>query len=170
MPAHLAVLGSHGPTGEINLAMKGIGMLPVPHRLQAFTSLFRRTIDRCLEADWESTAGERMETLLSFYLNIGNFDESRLGGLEIFEGSTYSNLREDPRASLLFTGEPPTFNSYQVDGVVEFVKAPNPYYDFLLAAREMFARDFFHVSQSVYPYGFVVHVTGVKDKRPFSRV
>lgn len=170
MPAHLAVLGSHGHDGSINLAMKGIGLVPVPEKLQAFTSLFRRTIDRSLESEWEATLRERMETLLSFYRDTNHIDDTRLGGLEIFDGSTYSNLREDPRASLLFSGEAPVFKSYQVDGIVEFVRRPNQYYNFLLAAREMFGRDSFHVPQKAYRRGFVMHVTQVKDKRPFTRV
>jgi hypothetical protein len=110
-----------------------------------------------------------METLLSFYRDTGNVDNTQLGGLEIFDGATYANLKEDSRASLLFAGEAPAFRSYQVDGIIEFVSAPDPYYDFLLAAREMFGRDSFHVPQKAYRRGFVLHVTQVRDKRPFTR-
>jgi hypothetical protein len=169
MPAHLAVLGSHGPDGAINLAAKGIGMVPIPEKLRHFTTLFRRTVDSCSKSDGSETVRERMETLLSFYMDVQNFDDSRLGGLEIFEGETYSNLSKDPRVSLLFAGEPPSFNSYQVDGVVEFVRPPDPYFGFLRATREMFAMDPFHVPQRNYRHGFIVHVSQVRDKRPFTR-
>ncbi len=42
----------------------------------------------------------------------------------------------------------------------------NPYYRFLLAARELFAYDAFHVMQHRYPHGYVFHVCEIIDKTP----
>ncbi len=170
MPSHLAVIGTTDPDGSVNLATKGIGLVPKPDRIEAFTSTFRAAAEKRGHETRGATLEERIRTLLSFYSEVDNFDDSRLGGLEIFEGMTYDNLRNDPRASLLFSGEAPSFLSYQVDGEVEFVEEGDPYYEFLLSARELFARDCFHVPQSNYPHGFVLRVRRVRDKRPFPRM
>ncbi len=169
MPSHLAVLASRSGEGEINLATKGIGLMPKPNRLEEFTILFRRAADASVGAASGSGIKGRVDALMTLYSDPSNMDDTRLGGLEIFEGSTFRNLSLDPRASLLFTGDAPAFISYQVDGTVEFVSKGNPHFEFMLAARELFARDSFHVHQSDYPHGFVLNVTNVRDKRPFSR-
>ena len=165
MPAHLPVLATHCLDGSINLATKGIGLLPSDKVIDEFTSIFKNVA---------SNAGcgirDRVDALMNLYSEPGNFDVTKLGGLEIFEGSTFSNLRRDPRASLLFTGEAPSFVSYQIDGRAEFVSKDDRHFEYLLAARELFARDSFHVLQTNYPLGFVLNVTNVRDKRPFTRV
>lgn len=169
MPSHLPVLASRGPDGAINLATKGIGILPKADLLEGFTSLFRTTVKACEGVDWGITIERRARALMTLFLDVSNVDDSRLGGLEIFEGTTYDNLRADPRASLLFTGQAPDFISYQIDGHVEFVEKGDPHYEYLLSARELFAKDGFHVLQTSYPHGFVFHVRNVVDKRPFTR-
>lgn len=169
MPCHLAVLGSLRPDGTINLATKGVGLVPKEERIADFTGSFRAALKDANGASWESSLERRMKTLLMFYGEIDNFDNTKLGGLEIFEGATYANLRNEPRASLLFTDGPPAFRSYEIEGTVEFVDPGSPHFEFLLAARELFARDSFHVPQNAYPHGFVFHVSKVRDKRPFTR-
>ncbi len=169
MPAHLAVMASVGSDGSVNLASKGIGLVPKPELVKGFTELFAQTVRECQGVQWNLTLSRRMRSLLSFYLDLANMDTTKLGGLEIFEGKTYENLGEDPRASLLFTGSSPDFMSYQIDGHVEFVEPQDPYYEFIRSSRELFGKDGFHVHQTAYPHGFVYHVKRVVDKRPFSR-
>ena len=169
MPSHLPVLASLSEDGSINLATKGIGLIPKPGLLAETTREFRQVAQSLRDRPPGDTATERMAALLKFYDGVDNFDPSILGGLEIFEGVTHTNLVRDPRLSLLFTGEAPDFRSYQIDGVVRFVRQGDPYYEFLHAARELFARDRFHVVQDSYPHGYIVHVTSVRTKTPFSR-
>ena len=92
-----------------------------------------------------------------------------MGGLEIFEGQTYKNLLTDPRAALLYSGEAPKFPSYQINGVIKFVNKGDIYFRFLLAARELFARDTFHVHQIHYPFGYLFFPIEIKNKTPFPR-
>ncbi len=169
MPPHLPVLASMSEDGSVNLATKGVGLVPRRELLAELTAMFRDASARARNRPPEETAPERLELLLRFYDDPGKFDESLLGGLEIFEGSTYANLRRDPRVSLLFTGEAPEFKSYQVDGNVEFVQEGDPYYEFLVSARELFARDRFHVPQRAYPHGYIVKVETVTTKTPMTR-
>ena len=110
-----------------------------------------------------------MSVIGEFYAQVKHFDPWMLGGLEIFEGQTPANLQRNPLASLLYAGEPPHYPSYQFDGVVKFVEGNDPHFRFLLAARELFARDAFHVHQVRYPYGYLFHPVGIRDKTPYPR-
>ena len=169
MPAHLAVMSSVSEDGTVNLATKGMGLLPKPDRLEESTGLLRSAIDKCQGSAWETTLHQRATTLLNFYDDLDRFDNTKLGGLEIFEGSTYRNLTRNPKATLLFTGEAPIFLSYQIEGRVEFVPIGDGYHAFLSAARELFAHDRFHVFQTSYPLAYLFHVSKVRDKTPFTR-
>lgn len=170
MPSHLPVLATLSEEGAINLATKGMGLIPKQTVIADFTSLFRSKAEEGKDRPPMETTAERLEALLKFYGDTTNFDDSKLGGLEIFEGTTYENLMQDRRASLLFSGEAPGFQSFQIDGEIEFVHPGNPCYDFLVAARELFSRDSFHVPQSSYPHGYVLHVNAVRVKTPTSRM
>lgn len=169
-PAHLPVLASIGegmfPT---NLATRGIGPLPKTPFLKKFTSQFKKARELADDTDFGASLENRVAAARRLYSKANHFDPYLLGGLEIFEGQTSKNLMSNPVASLLYTGEPPKYPSYQMNGIVTFVEEGNPYYDFLLAARELFALDSFHITQHRYPYGYIFHVIEVKDKTPFPR-
>ncbi len=169
MPAHLPVMATVDEDGEVNLASKGVGLLPRPELLERYTVLFESMVDGEAEGPHAESAERRLEALLQLYGRTDQLDDRLLGGLEIFEGTTYRNLRRDPKAVLLFTGGAPDFASYEVRGEVRIVGADDAHYRYLLAARQLFARDPFHVLQSNYPHGFIVTVRSVKSKQPFSR-
>lgn len=169
-PAHLPVLATLGEgLFPINLACKGMGPLPNRELLPRFTERFESLRAEADARPWPETLPQRLAAARSFYDDSGNFDPWSLGGLEIFEGQTARNLEQHPLAALLYFGEPPTFPSYQLAGVVRRVEAEDPAYRFLVAARELFAQDAFHLRQQRYPFGFVFHVVDWQDKTPFSR-
>ncbi len=109
-----------------------------------------------------------------------------LGGLEIFEGNALRNMRENKKASLLYMGVILDNNGidtvsperrvavqyirFQVNGYVEILNKDNIYYKYLLSARRLFEFDRFHLYQPDYPFGYLIKVTEVKDKSPWSRV
>lgn len=169
-PAHLPVLATLGEGSfSINLATRGLGILPKKDKLIYFTNLFKETLEFCKEKEWDETLFKRVNTAILLYQEYNNFDTHILGGLEIFEGQTSKNLSKNPLASLLFTGGPPQFLSFQFNGVIKFVDDKDPYYKFLRLARELFAFDRFHVPQTHYPYGYIFYLVNFKDKRPFPR-
>lgn len=169
-PAHLPVLASLGNgMFPINLATKGVGVLPRREKLAEFTHKFRKALKSLDESRFGESIIERVRCAREFYSNPELFDPYILGGLEIFEGRTPENLKRSPIASLLYTGEAPKFPSYQLNGVIEFVAQETPHFEFLLAARELFAFDSFHVTQRRYPYGYLFHVVEVRNKSPFPR-
>ncbi|MEJ2249858.1 MAG: hypothetical protein P8Y97_09380 [Candidatus Lokiarchaeota archaeon] len=170
MPAHLPVLATHKKDIPfINLATKGLGLLPKESKIQKFFNLFTETRNSCKSKPWEETIIKRIETVIEFYENIDNFDPYFLGGLEIFEGTTFKNLTKNPLVSLLYTGSAPQFLSYQFNGIIEILQADNPYYQFLLAARELFAFDSFHIIQGKYPFGYLFYPVDIKEKTPVPR-
>jgi hypothetical protein len=169
-PAHLPVVATSGEGDfPINLANKGLGMLPKESMLEKYTSIFNKVLAETKDLNWEESIFQRIKAVEEFYGSTENFNKYLLGGLEIFEGKTFANLQKKPYASLLFTGEAPKFPSYQFNGIIQIMDSNNLYYKFLLAARELFARDPFHIRQIHYPFGYLFYSVEIKDKTPFPR-
>jgi hypothetical protein len=167
MAAHIPVVATKNRDQSMNLEPKGIILLPKEHLLDHFTLAFRETVYKCKGNDPNSTFRQRLSCLLDLYSDTSNFDTTLMGGLELFEGTTYSNLKSDHRASLLFSGGSPNFNSYQIDGTVDFVEPGDAHYEYLLSARELFSMDRFNIYQTTYPLGYLLNVSQVIDKTPY---
>lgn len=168
-PAHLPVMATLGNDEFANLSTKGIGLIPKPDLVEKYAILFEKAKSDTSNLTTEKSLPKRVGFIREFYADINNFDPFSLGGLEIFEGNTAKNLKEKGLASLLYTGEAPKFPSYQIDGVVQIVDINSQYYRFLLAARELFAFDAFHIHQVRYPFGYLFYPVQLKDKTPFPK-
>ena len=79
----------------------------------------------------------RLAPAREFYAHPEHIDCRRLGLLEIFEGSSYRNLTENPLASVLRTGTSPVFVSFQADFVVEIITPEEPRYRFFWSMRRL---------------------------------
>lgn len=170
MPAHLPVLATVGEGDfPINLTARGIGLVPKLALIEEFCDRFENVIRETKDQDWQVTLPKRVEVIRSFYENPDHFDSWLMGGLEIFEGQTSKNIKVNPRAALLYSGEAPKFPSYQMNGVIKFVEQGDIYFRFLLAARELFSRDAFHVHQIHYPFGYLFFPLEIRNKTPFPR-
>lgn len=170
MPAHLPVLATFGEGDfPLNLTTRGIGLLPKAAVLEEVTNRLKVTIRETQGKPWPETLPRRLSAIKAFYENPDLFDETRMGGLEIFEGQTLKNLKADPRAALLYTGSAPDYYSYQLNGYVTLIDQDDVCYRFLLAARELFAQDAFHIHQINYPNGYLFYPVEIKDKTPFPR-
>jgi len=169
-PSHLPVIATLGNDEfPINLATRGMGVLPKLKYLNKFTYFFEE-IKKNLEGEsWPETLSLRVEAAQKFYYKTNFFDNKLLGGLEIFEGQTANNIQQNPLVSLLYTGEAPEFLSYQFNGVIKFLDPQNDYYRFLRAARELFAFDSFHIPQVNYPAGYLFYPAEIHDKTPYPR-
>jgi hypothetical protein len=169
-PAHLPVLASwNDGFFSINLATRGVGLLPKKDKVERYIHLFEQAVEESQNDPWEETLERRMCALGEFYCDEMSFDAWMLGGLEIFDGQTLQNLQSNPLCALLFTGEAPRYPSYQFNAVAELIDQGNAYYRFLLAARQMFSRDAFHIFQSQYSTGYLFHIVGIKNKTPYPR-
>lgn len=174
--AHLPVMATwvEGEPFPVNMTVKGIGLIPAPGQLEHFTDIFESVIAEARSMPWQESLPRRVEVMTRLYSDPESFEPSLLGGLEIFEGRAFENLRRNPAASLLYvgmaqTGEGIQYVSFQVNGKVDILGQDNPYYRYLLAARKLFEFDRFHLYQPDYPFGYLIRVTEVKDKAPWSR-
>ncbi len=112
MPAHLPVLASMGDEEfPINLASRGIGLLPKKEFLQYYCDLIENEITQIRDQLWQTTLSRRVAVIQGFYQSPEQIDPFLLGGLDIFEGQTSENLRVNPIAALLYSGEAPQFLS-----------------------------------------------------------
>jgi hypothetical protein len=178
--AHLPVMATwpDGKNGKdefpVNLTVKGIGLIPEQKLLADYSDIFEGVIAEARTIPWRESLSMRVEAVTRLYGQIDNFDPTVLGGLEIFEGRAFENMKENPRASLLYVGmtyspEGMQYISFQVNGNVEILGKDSPYYRFLLASRKLFEFDKFHLFQPDYPYGYLMRVSEVRDKSPWSR-
>ncbi|MBF0488380.1 MAG: hypothetical protein HQK98_09490 [Nitrospirae bacterium] len=178
--AHLPVMAtwpSHAYDGNsypMNMTVKGIGLIPRPELLDSYSEMFEDIAVSSSAKHHMETISERIAAINKLYGDIGNFDPSLLGGLEIFGGKTLDNLSENNKASLLYVGMSHTergvsYISFQVNGLIEILNKDNPYYRFLLASRKLFEFDKFHIFQPDYPFGYLIRVVEVLDKSPWSK-
>ncbi len=165
--AHLPVLITVDREGNINTANKGVGLLPKKKYLDYYIKLFESTISKA--KDWKKSFSMRLDAIREFYEHKDRIDRTKLGTLEIFEGRTLRNIRENPRVALHFTGSRPRYISFQVNAVAEVVNDENEYFQFLVLARKLFEHDSFHLFQPGYSFGYVFHVEECLDKTPFSK-
>lgn len=170
---HLPVVATWNVgSGTPNLANKGIGFTPKDEYIEHYLKLVEDAvaeIEKLPPHAVNETRLLRTSTAREFYKNPDHVDWRRLGLLEIFEGSTLKNLRANPHASVLWTGNSPVFMSYQVDCTVEIISRDDPRYRFPWAMRRLFEYEPFHIVQTLYPYAYCFWVTGFKNKTPIRR-
>lgn len=174
--AHLPTMVIWSKEGKfpVNMTTKGIGLIPKNELLQEYTKLFEETAQKALSDDWNKTLASRIGVNKQLYGNVAHFEPSLLGGLEIFAGKAWENLKENPCCSLLYVGMSQTdsgmeYISFQVNGEVELLDKAHPYYKFLLSSRKLFEFDKFQLYQPDYPFGYLIKVKEVRDKSPFTR-
>lgn len=173
--AHLPVIATwrEGDEFPVNMTVKGIGLIPKREFLMDYIDLFEATIVEARTMPWTESLPKRIEVMERLYSDIENFDPTLLGGLEIFEGTAFKNMRDNSMASLLYMGvsvvpeEIKTVNpqgpvavqyiSFQVNGRVEILEKDSIYYRYLLAARKLFEFDRFHLYQPDYPFGYFIY-------------
>jgi hypothetical protein len=154
--AHLPVMATwrEGESFPVNMTVKGLGLLPEEEQLEHYTDIFESVIAEARTMPWKESMHLRMEAMTKLYGDLNNFDSSMLGGLEIFGGKAFENLRKHPYASLLYVGMSHTqdgmkYISFQVNSRVVILEKEDPYYRFLLASRKLFEFDKFHLYVSM---------------------
>jgi hypothetical protein len=98
------------------------------------------------------------------YGSPDKIDRFCLGGLEIFETRSFTNMMNDPRVSLFFVGGSPSYKSYQINCIAEIIDPTKIFYQFISTIRSLFEQEKFHYQQPKYPYAVKYHVIEVFDK------
>jgi hypothetical protein len=169
MASHLPVVATRSAGERINLANKGVGLVPNEELVDFYIGLYRDALAGCEGRPWAETLAERVEVAKHLVQHPEHIDPTRLGSLEIFEGESFRNILTDPRVSLLYTGEGPGYLSLQIDVVAQIQKPGDPLYEFLVASRKLFEYEHFHIVQPRYPFAYAFSVRGVRDKTPKRR-
>lgn len=158
----------------VNMTVKGIGLLPQDEYLQHYIDIFESTLAETRTMPWNESLPKRIDAVTRLYNCPDDFNQTILGGLEIFEGKAFQNLKDNPYASLLYVGMSHTpsgvqYISFQINGEVEILEKDSIYYQFLLSSRKLFEFESFHLFQFDYPFGYLIKVHEVRDKSPFTR-
>ena len=167
--SHLPMVATwnKGASFPFNCSNKGVGFLPKREYLAEYVELFRNTLERTRGRPWQESLRERVEAVSRFYFDREKVDYRALSTLEIFEKGTYRNLSRTPLAAVHYTGNGPDYISFQVNCAVEIIKPDDPRHEFVHLARVMFEYDSFHISQTNFPYAYVLWISEVLDKTPF---
>lgn len=165
--AHLPAVSTLNDGGfPIHCCNKGVGLTPRDELIPELVREIDDTLRWCQERSWNETQARRIEVARLLYDHADKVDARRFGLIEIFRGTTYANLCRDPRAALLFTGEAPSWRSYQVNVVAEIVEPDDPRFQLIRGMRLLFESDRFHIQQLRYPMGYLFWVHEVIEKTP----
>jgi hypothetical protein len=170
---HLPVVGTWDKDSLFpNLANKGIGFAPRDEHMDHYLALVETAVEKITQLPphaVDETRALRVSTAREFYSHPEHIDWHRVCLLEIFEGTTYQNLTQNPFASVLWTGNSPVFVSFQVDCIVEIMTPEDPRYRFAWAMRRLFEYEPFHIVQTMFPFSYCFWVTSWKEKTPRRR-
>ncbi len=169
LASHLPVLATLNANGVINLANKGVGLVPKEEHLTHYIGLFRYMLSEGRSRPWDETLEVRVEVASELLEHPEHIDPYRLGSLEIFEGQTFQNIQENPQVALLFTGAGPEHLSFQLDSIAQILKPGQQVYEFLQLSRLLFEYERFHIAQPAYPWAYQLWVHGVQEKTPHRR-
>lgn len=144
VPAHEIFLGfaRHNPaivssgSAGLNASIKGVGFVPKPQHLPAILDTYLAHIER----GWhDGYSLEGLQLLWRLLYGPGcreQIDFTRFGSLELARDHTWTNLRANPRVTLLFY-QPPAI-SYEVRGKAEVHEPGSVFHRLLNAQHDMY--------------------------------
>lgn len=148
----------------INAASKGVGLVPYDDQLHSLSQRLQESIKTLQGLDLHTSLLQRLEIAKLFYGSQNHINRFCLGGLEIFETTSFSNIIRDPRVSLFFVGNSPTYLSYQINCIAEIIPSDQWFYKFISSMRSLFEMESFHFQQPKYPFAVKYHTIQVLDK------
>lgn len=168
--SHLPVMVTYSRNNPIpfNTSNKGVGLLPLPHRLDGYCEQYQQTFENVAHEPWEKNLSRRLECVRNFTGSADVSDEA-LVTLEIFEQQSFANLCDYPVATLHYAGDGPVYRSFQINAVVQIAEPEHPVYNFAYLSRQLFEYDDFHITQTQFPYAYIFYPVEVRDKTPFPR-
>lgn len=162
--AHLPVMATYGKKGfKLNVAMKGVGLLPHKTLIKEYVSEWTVLTDDCVASGWDKTRKKRLEVLLDFYSSPDIFDKKHLFSIEMYGTKTFKNIKKSKQCALLFTdlGYKEIF-SWQVNCKVKLKQFPDDVYKHAVLLHSLF-----HSKPTYnYPCVYQMKVIGIGDKRP----
>jgi len=166
--AHNGMVASHGLKRKdayfsINNAVKGMGFLPKPERLEQTLNLLKSTFD--------SSDTKKLAILESLYKNGKDiFDRTKQISLELyatpdFETHTFLNQMTDPGVAIVFLD----FPSYELRAITQLIHPANPNltaYEKNVVDYINTIHDYFHSRSPRPSIGVIYHIIEVFDNSP----
>lgn len=166
---HSGMVATHGAARRdahftLNNAVKGVGWLPRPEKLDEVRELFERT--------WEEPLPRKLAVLESLYSRGREiFDPTKQTSLELyprpgFETQTFLNQMADAGVTIVFLDMP---KSYKLRCVVEMLHPENPNlteYERKVVEYINLVHDYFHGRAPRPSIGVLYHVVQVFDNSP----
>ncbi len=154
----------NNPDFPVNTVCKGVGLVPIEEKLVEITQEINQIVKKIKNQDFKKTLSLRLEAANIFYDKPEIIDGYALGGLEIFESKSFENIQKNPRVTLFFVGNSPTYKSYQLNCIAEIISPDHPFYNFIINMRSLFEEARFHFQQPVYPFAIRYHIVHILDK------
>lgn len=148
----------------VNAASKGIGLVPTDEEILLLTRKMQGATKSLQDKECDLSLQKRVDVTKMLYGSLDKIDRFCLGGLEIFETRSFTNMMNDPRVSLFFVGGSPSYKSYQINCIAEIIDPTKIFYQFISTIRSLFEQETFHYQQPKYPYAIKYHVIEVFDK------
>lgn len=148
----------------VNLTCKGMGLIAKESKVETITWEIRKVLNQIQNLSFKDSITERIEAALILYKDKSNIDYNALGGIEIFESTSFKNILTNPKVSLFYIGTSPVYKSYQINCIAEIFKPESILYQFIKSIRELFEEASFHFQQPKYPFAVKYHVIEVLDK------
>jgi hypothetical protein len=166
--AHNGMVASHGlkrrdVTFSINNAVKGMGFLPKPEKIEAVLNLLKSTFD--------SGDSQKLAILESLYKNAKEiYDPTKQVSLELystpaFETHTFLNQMTDPGVAIVFLD----FPSYELRAITQLIHPDDPTltpYERNVVEYINTIHDYFHSKSPRPSIGVIYHVIEVFDNSP----
>lgn len=166
--AHNGIVASHGlrrndASFSINCAVKGMGFLPKPEKINEVLNLLKSTFDDSIK--------KKISILESLYNNGKEiFDRTKHVSLELyaspeFETHTFLNQMTDPGVAIVFLD----FPSYELRALTQLIHPTNPNlseYDKNVVEYINTVHDYFHSQSPKQSIGVVYHIIEVFDNTP----
>lgn len=159
--AHLPVMATYGKK-KVNLAVKGVGLVPKESLLMGYIKECVLFIDECVESGWNKSSKKRLEFLLEVYSHPENFDKTILSNIEMYGTKTFANVKKSKECALMFNDlNYKTLISWQVNCKVKMLHFPDPVYRYTVLMHSMF-----HSLKQDYLCVYKFKVKELLDKRP----
>lgn len=132
---HNPVLISHGSAG-LNGSVKGFGFYPKPEYMEEILDAFLEHIER---GPRDNYSEEGLQLLAKYIWGEGcekYIDFSKLNSIEMAMKHSWTNLQENPEATLVYY-QPPAI-SFEVRGRVEFAYPGNIYHTYVNALHDVY--------------------------------
>jgi hypothetical protein len=158
---------SQGMPFSVNFAPKVVRLTPVDKEIENNIDDLEGAVLALQGQPFQETVEERLELYNQLYLDESKIDLFRLGAVEMYGATTYSNVLRDPRVCLGFNWyDDRTSQHYglQLNCIAEVVTPDDPFFRFMRLLRQLFSSSFLDLRSPDYICGYKLWVSEANEK------